>query len=432
MKTIRLTAPAAALVGGLAVLAATTIAGRVAAQDTLDIGFNGPLSGPAAGWALPGLTGLQVVADEINAAGGLDVGGTKYQLVIHQFDTEYVPSKSLQGARQLVLEKNVKLILDIGGVTADAQVPFLTEHKVFYAPLATADINPKRPYVISGADYFPRGEMLRPAYVRTQFPNAKRFAIVSQEEATSLVGQAWEVGSAKALGFEIVYDEFYSPETTDFAPVVTAILASKPDVVSLCTSWPDFIPLLLEQLYLQGFKGIVAANYIEPEQALQRVPADWLEQVRAIDSYPLFDDPWWGEPSAQHDFHRKWLARFGPGAPEDQQRAMNGIDWLYAPMLQAYLAGVQKAGTLDADKVLEAIRSFDTIQTIQGATSVTGEEMWGERNMISPLVPTNEFRQDCKCKRVQSLVRFETWFEQYKDTVTAEVRARGQMWDQRQ
>lgn len=427
-----LAAGAVRLLGVLALGLGMTVARAAMAEDTLDIGFNAPLSGAAAGWGLPGLTGLELLTDSINAQGGLDVGGKRYKLVIHQFDNEYVPSKALQGARQLVLEHNVKIILDVGGSTGDAQLPFLTEHKVFYAPEATADINPKRPYIISGSDYFPRGEMMRMTYIRAVYPQAKRYAVVSQQDATSLVGQAWEVGAAKAVGLDVVYDAFYAPDTTDFAPVVTAILATKPDIVSLAISWPDFIPLLLEQLHQQGFKGIVAANYIEPEQALQRVPADWLEQVKAIDSYPLFDDPWWGDPSAQHEFAAKWNARFGAGAPEDQKRPMNGIDWLYTPMLQAYLAAVQKAGSLDPDKVLAAFRSLETISTIEGPTTVSGEDMWGERNMISPLVPTNEFRASCKCKRVQMLIRFDPWFDEHKAAVLAEVRRRNQMWDQRQ
>lgn len=427
-----LTAGRGLLFGALALATAMATSMSAKAEDTIDIGFNAPLSGPAAGWGLPGLTGINLLVDGINAEGGLDVGGKRYKLVVHQFDNEYTPSKALQGARQLVLEHNVKIILDVGGSTGDAQLPFLTEHKVFYAPEATADINPKRPYIISGADYFPRGEMMRMAYISQMYPQAKRYAVVSQQDATSLVGQAWEVGAAKAVGLDVVYDEFYAPDTTDFAPVVTAILATKPDIVSLSISWPDFIPLLMEQLYQQGFKGIVAANYIEPEQALQRVPADWLQQIKAIDSYPLFDDPWWGDPSAQHDFAAKWNARYGAGGPEDLKRPMNGIDWLYTPMLQAYLASVQKAGSIDPDKVLAAFRSLDTISTIEGPTAVTGEEMWGEKNMISPLVPNNEFRADCNCKRVQSLTRFETWFAAHKDAVIAEVRRRNQMWDQRQ
>lgn len=402
------------------------------ADETICIGMNGPLSGPSAGWALPGLTGLQLIIDDVNANGGVDVGGTAHKLELRSFDNEYTPSKALQGAKELVLEHDCKQIMGIGGTTADSQLPFLTQAKVFYSPLIVSDINPNRPYVLAGSDVNSRGEMIRPAYIRSAYPNKTRYAIVAQEEAGAFAGQAWEVGAAKALGFEMVYDSFYSPETTDFAPVITAVLASKPEVVSLGLSWPDFIPLLMEQLYLQGFEGIVAANYIEHDPILQRVPADWLAKVRAIDSYQLFDDPWWGEPSAQHEFYNKWIARYGDGGADDLGRPMNGIDWLYAPMLEVYLQGVEMAGSLDADKVLAAIRSMDHVQTIQGPARITGEDLWGEKNMISPPVPTTAFDAECGCKRVLSVTDWDVWFLGLKDEIIAEVRRRGQMWDQRQ
>ena len=47
----------------------------------------------------------------------------------------------------------------------------------------------------------------------------------------------------------------------------------------------------------------------------------------AIDSFPLMDDPWWGEYSWQASFTRLWNARYGPGAPEDVKRKMTGIDY---------------------------------------------------------------------------------------------------------
>ena len=39
--------------------------------ETINVGFLAALSGPDAGWGLPGLTGNQMFIDEVNAAGGL-------------------------------------------------------------------------------------------------------------------------------------------------------------------------------------------------------------------------------------------------------------------------------------------------------------------------------------------------------------------------
>ncbi|MEE9300741.1 MAG: ABC transporter substrate-binding protein [Alphaproteobacteria bacterium] len=437
MKTWRILTKIAA--ASLTLALATTFADGFTAKagdepvgDPIGIGFNAPLSGPVAGWGLPGLTGLKIWADWTNAEGGLLVGGTRHPIEIYAFDNEYVPSKALQGAKQLVLENDVKVVAGVGGSTADAQVPFLMENGVFYTPLSTPDINPDRPYVLAGEDVYPRGEMMRPLYIKSVYPELKTYAIISQEEATALVGQSWEAGAAKAAGWEIVYDEHYSAETTDFAPVVTAMLATDPDAVALNITWPDFIPLIMEQLYLQGFEGPVNANYIEWDTVLAKVPAEWAAKVKGYDSYPTFDDPWWGDPSMQSKFSEDWVARFGPGAPEDVNAPMTGIDWLYVPSIQVWAHGVVKSGSLDPDKVLEAIRSETSIMTLEGPATITGEDMWGIKNMLSPPIPTNEFDANCNCKRIVQMMRFEPWFNAHKADIIAEVEKRGQMWYQRQ
>ena len=83
--------------------------------ETIHVGFLAALSGPDAGWGLPGLTGNDIWIEAVNKTGGLLVGGKRYPLEMHAFDDEANASKALQGARQLVLEHNVKFINAIGG-----------------------------------------------------------------------------------------------------------------------------------------------------------------------------------------------------------------------------------------------------------------------------------------------------------------------------
>ncbi len=54
--------------------------------DPIAIGFNVALSGPVAGWGLPGKTGLQMWVDERNAGCGL----LGRPLALHLFDNEYI------------------------------------------------------------------------------------------------------------------------------------------------------------------------------------------------------------------------------------------------------------------------------------------------------------------------------------------------------
>ncbi len=395
--------------------------------DPIHIGFLAALSGPDAGWGLPGLTGNQIFIDRVNAEGGLLVGGERRPLKMFAFDDEATGSKALQGAKQLVLENDVRFISAIGGNPADATHPFLSKKKVIYASLISTDIMPDRPYLIAGGDVTPRIDMLRPFYHRFVNPDLKRWAVISQDDTIGLTSQAWEVGSALADGWDVVYDVNYAIETTDFAPVVTALLATKPDVVSLNLSYPTFVVQIVEQLYLQGFKGLISANYLDTESILQKVPVEYLEG--AVDSFPLFDDPWWGSPSWQHDFITEWMARYGPGAPEDVHREITGIDWDHVITLKVWAEGVTLAGTVDPDAVLETLRAQESIPSILGPSTMAGKEMWGIDNMVSPPIPINEVRGGVK--RVQAVVRFEGWFAARKEKIIKVVEEKGQMHYQR-
>jgi len=206
---------------GAATAVCTLPSGAQAADDVVNVGFLGALSGPDAGWGLPGLTGNQMFIDELNSEGGLDVCGKRTKLNMVTFDDEAIGSKALQGAKQLVLEHDVKFISAIGGNPADAVEPFLTKKKVIYASLISTDIKPDRPYLIAGGDVTPRIDMMRPWYHKTIDPSAKRWAVLSQDDTIGQTSQAWEVGSALADGWDVVYDDHYSLDTQDFAPIVT-------------------------------------------------------------------------------------------------------------------------------------------------------------------------------------------------------------------
>lgn len=395
--------------------------------ETVHVGFLAALSGPDAGWGLPGLTGVEMYIDKVNAEGGLLVDGVRYPLELHTFDDEAVASKALQGARQLVMRHDVKFINAIGGNPADAVHPFLTKRKVMYASLIATDIKPDRPYCIAGGDVTPRIDMLRPWFHKFENPDLKRWAVTSQDDTIGQTCQAWEVGSAKSMGWDVVYDKHFAIETTDFAPVVTSILSTNPDVVSLNLSYPTFVAQIIAQLYQQDYQGIISMNYCDVEAVLQKVPEEYLEGT--TDSFPLFDDPWWGEPSFQHNFIKRWLKRYGPGAPQDVHRHITGIDWDHVIMLKVWAYGAQLAGSFDPDAILEALRAQKSFPTILGPAVMTGKEMWGIDNMVSPPIPINQVVEGTK--RIQAQVRFEDWFEARKDEIIKVVRDKKQYWDQR-
>ena len=109
-----------ARIWGTLALAGLLMSGAARAQEHVTIGFTGPLSGGAALYGKNTLTGLQDAADEINAAGGLAVGGAKYLLDVVALDDKYSPSEAAVNAKRLRAQYKAPVVFvpHAGGVLA--------------------------------------------------------------------------------------------------------------------------------------------------------------------------------------------------------------------------------------------------------------------------------------------------------------------------
>src|SRR3974377_891385 len=122
--------------GGTAalVLSPFIIRTGLAQRATINIGVIQPLSGANAQFGVNCRNGIEFVADEINAAGGIKaLGGAKINLVVS--DATSNPTIAPTVARRLIAENDLtavigafasSLTLAISEVTARADIPFLT------------------------------------------------------------------------------------------------------------------------------------------------------------------------------------------------------------------------------------------------------------------------------------------------------------------
>lgn len=355
-----------------------------APPKTVAIGFIAALSGPEAGWGLPGLTGVKMWIEDVNARGGLLVGGERYLIELYVYDDEAIASKALMGARQLVLENDVKFVNSIGGAPTDACAPFFEERGVIYAPLMQ-DTLPTRPLCVV-AEANSKGDPLRARYLKEAYPEIETVAIASQDDPVGRITNAFEIGAWEAMGVEVVYESYFGFETVDFAPIVTAMMNYEPDVLSWGCSYPTYDTAMYEQAYLQGFEGYICSNYIDVEATAAKVPAEWLEARESSDGYPEMEDPWWGDPSPQKDWVERWNARFGPGAPEDVGYALCSIDWDYVISAEPWGYAAEKAGTFEGHAVVAAMKNPANwpLPTILGDATMWGTPQFGIDNQILP------------------------------------------------
>jgi len=405
----------------------TQTPGATETPETAKLGFLCPLSGPAAGWGLPGLTGLNIWADELNAQGGMQVGDERIPVEIITYDDEYTPSKALQGARKLVLEDKVDMLIpSVTGGSTSAIQQFCTEQKQLMIGMEAVDNGPERTYLLTGGEGYPMYHAIHMYYIHETYPEATRFALVTQDDETGRYGAAWVMAAAEAHGFEVVHVNLFSIETLDFAPVISAVLATDPDVISLGPTWPEFRIAMTEQLYHQGYTGIVEASEWEPDDEMAKVPAEYLEQIKCIGHNP-FADP--SAPEPMKDLYQKWEARYGPGGPEDVGRSAYSIDWLYTAQAMIWEEGVRLAGTLDDTAVRDALLAQESIPHLGGTAVWWGEEVFGANHHA--LVPESVSEFQGGKEVTVGWYDIKDWYDTYGGSVIPWMEEYGVMYYQR-
>lgn len=356
------------------------------AAETVKIGYNMPLSGPAAAWGLPGLEGVGIWLDKVNGAGGVKVGGKNYKVEIIKYDNEGVGSKALLGARKLVLEDEVVAMVMLGGATSAVVQPFLTKHKIMTFVLIASDIAPDRPYLMDVTDNFPVYHLLHTAYIAKAHPKAKTAAIVSQDDEIGLAGIAWSEAGFEAAGIKMVYSKPFAVETTDFAPIVSAVLPKKPDIISMGATYPEFQALIIEQLYTQGWKGILTSACWDYNAIVAKVPKEFVEG--AVLGFPDFDDP---KLTKEHkEFWNEWRKRYPP------PHGFSDITWEYMAALDVWKYGAELAGSVKSEAVFKALKAAKAVPHSFGPGVWWGKEVFGLDNLLVPTWPITEVQRNGK------------------------------------
>lgn len=204
-----------------------------APAEVIKIGHVAPLTGGIAHLGKDNENGARMAVDEINAAGGLDVGGKKYKLELLAEDDKADPKEGTLAAQKLV---DAGVVAVVGHLNSGTSIPaskiYADANVVQVSPSAT---NPKlteqgfKTTFRVVANDNQQGSVLA-NYAATEM-KAKTIAIVDDRTAygQGLADVVEKV--AKEKGLKVVAREFATDKTTDFNAILTKIRAAKPDVV---------------------------------------------------------------------------------------------------------------------------------------------------------------------------------------------------------
>ena len=229
-------------------------AGSVLAQDTVKIGFTGPLSGGAALYGKNVVNGMEMAIKEINAA-GLEVAGKKVKLELVALDDKYSPADAAINARRLVQQYQTPAVFvpHSGGIYA-MQAFNEQEKFIVMAYSSTPKITETGnkltiripPTFNSYIEPFTQYEMKKFGKKVGMLPGDHEYA----KNWTQLFGPAWEkAGGTIASNNPMSYNR-----SADFYSGVSRVLAEKPDV--LFVGGPsEPTALVVKQARELGFKG---------------------------------------------------------------------------------------------------------------------------------------------------------------------------------
>ncbi|HEX5327111.1 MAG TPA: ABC transporter substrate-binding protein, partial [Acetobacteraceae bacterium] len=208
----------AALAGGLATAAATSLTNRARAAATpgvtateLKIGNTMPYSGPASSYAAIGKTETAFFG-MVNDKGG--VAGRKINFI--SLDDGYLPPRTVEDVRRLVEQDKVDFLFNtLGTPTNSAIHRYVNQHKVPHLFLATgADKwgDPKHfPWTIGLQPSYRTEAQIYAKYALQQKPEAKIGFIYQNDDfgkdylagARDVIGPDWDKRVIKVVSYEI-------------------------------------------------------------------------------------------------------------------------------------------------------------------------------------------------------------------------------------
>jgi branched-chain amino acid transport system substrate-binding protein len=351
---MRMGARQAAAVALLVLLAASCGKSATSTTDSeIVIGASIPLSGPLAGFGSFQRWGYQHAVDQVNQAGGLQVGGTKRKVRLILLDDKTDPNTTSSNTDTLVSRNNVTALLGsctpslvvAGAVVADRnRVPMVTG----CAPLEAFKSVKKWQYVWDV--FFDEPDLAEAPFKTLQAAGVRtnnKVAIVHDNGPDGAVvgGQLWPK-LAQQYGYTVVSKQSFPVDNTQFNSLISNAKATGADVFLIDAVTPQAVTIR-KQMAAAGYSPqvIVAEKGAEPVQFAQALGN--LADGVIVGGYWDSSFPYPGAAQLRQAFEQ-----------ETKQTYSQHIADSYAAA-QILLDAISAAGSTDASKINDAIGRTD-------------------------------------------------------------------------
>jgi urea transport system substrate-binding protein len=257
------------------------------AGPPIKIGIALDLTGPLASAGVPMLYAARATIDELNAAGG--VLGRPIEAIVE--DTASNESVGITKARKLVINDRVAAVF--GGVTSSMRNAIkepiaVRGHIPYFYPMPGDGLECTR-------DVYPTGPTpahhCRPIVDYLNRTGAKRYYMLGSNYIypRTINGTARKI--VESTGGQVVGEDYFPLDQTDFSATVQKIMSQAPDVVFTHVIPPGIVSLF-KQLGDAGFrsKGRLACVFMDEALVGLVPPADVEGTVSCLDYYASLND----------------------------------------------------------------------------------------------------------------------------------------------
>jgi branched-chain amino acid transport system substrate-binding protein len=314
--------------------------------------------------------GIRLAVEEINAAGGISVGGVKRPFAVEVIDTRDlepgVPvSDALLAVEKLILEKKADFLLGgpVRSEAALAAMPLLSKYKKI-SILSTGALSPKYTALVEQeydkykycfrihgeAKWLVKEILTCLMEIKDRFKLDKLFIMVQDVAHARAAGQILEK-LASEKGWNVTGTEIYPTGTGDFSMGLIKASKSQSQVLSIWMDMPES-SILLKQWYDMKLPALPFGSTL----AAAEQPGFW-EATKGKGEYCLANVVNAGNAPSNAT---PWTMKFYNAYTKRWNIEPEGLGSSSSYMAVYVLKdAIERAGTLDSDKVVQALEKTD-------------------------------------------------------------------------
>ncbi len=363
-------------------------------QKELKIGTLLSLSGTGTTTGMPMLKVVEMQAEQMNKAGGVKIGNDKVLVKIISEDDKTSAAGGKTGYEKLIYKDGVRFVVGTClGASAIAIAPLREEAKVLTMDISsTPEIwKPSGKYAFKAHIMIFLCEPILFGYIAKNYPDVKRYALLGANDASGrAVYSGFQMGfkdlEAKEPGkIKVVHEGWFERGTTEFTPMLTALLRTNPDVIDVCGANTTEATFIIKQARDLGYKKMFASTYALKMSMLREVCGD--DYVYGILTMGLiWEDP--PTPEAKK-FREEYKAKY--------KELPGGIEIYSIDQFPLLIRAIEMAGTTDPDKVVATMESWKSFPTLTGmATGWGGEKTFGWKRQAQRPMPLIDIKSATK------------------------------------